>query len=146
LPGGEAARNLLPLLADKKPLVRREAAYALGAVRNPNAVNSLLQTAQKDKVAEVRNAAIVALGEIGDAAAVGELVKVFTKKNRSRKKNLRAVQRRVPSGKSRKLSKATSCKFSRPKIFCSDDIKQSANRIIRNCLMIFPCFVRQSAS
>ena len=80
LSGDEAACNLLPLLADKKPFVRREAAYALGAVRNPSAINSLLQITQKDKVAEVRNAAIVALGEIGDAAAVNELVKFLQRK------------------------------------------------------------------
>ena len=80
LPGDEAARHLLPLLKDKKPFVRREAAYALGKNRNPNAINPLLQIAQKDKVVEVRNAAIIALGEIGDAAAVGELIKFLQRK------------------------------------------------------------------
>ena len=80
LPKEEAARQLLPLLADKKPFVRREAAYALGVVRDANVINRLLQIAQKDKVAEVRNAAIVALGEIGEAAAVGELVKFLQRK------------------------------------------------------------------
>ena len=80
LPSDEAARNLAPLLKDKKPLVRREAAYALGKVRNPLAVNLLLQIIQKDKVLEVRNAAIVALGEIGDASAVIELVKLLQRK------------------------------------------------------------------
>ena len=80
LPADEAARNLLPLLADKKPLVRRETAFALGVIRNPNTVDSLLRIAQKDKVAEVRNAAIIALGAIGDAAAVGELIKFLQRK------------------------------------------------------------------
>jgi HEAT repeat protein len=80
LPMDEAAQNLIPLLKDKKPFVRREAAYALGAVRNPNAIDSLVQISQKDKVLEVRNAAIIALGEIGDAAAIGELVKFLRRK------------------------------------------------------------------
>jgi HEAT repeat protein len=80
LPSDEAARHLLPLLKDKKPLVRREAAYALGKVRSSNAIDSLLQIAQKDKVTEVRNAAIIALGEIGDAAVVSELIKFLQRK------------------------------------------------------------------
>ena len=80
LPKDEAAQNVTPLLADKKPFVRREAAFALGKIRNPNTINSLLQVSQKDKVTEVRNAAIVALGAIGDAAAVGELIKILQRK------------------------------------------------------------------
>ncbi len=84
LPKDEAAQNLVPLLADKKPLVRREAAYALGKVGNPSTVNSLLQVLQKDKVAEVRNAAIAALGEIGDAAAISELVKILQRNPNSK--------------------------------------------------------------
>ena len=38
LPSDEAARHLLPLLADKKPFVRREAAFALGAIGDVAAV------------------------------------------------------------------------------------------------------------
>jgi hypothetical protein len=106
LPSDEAARHLLPLLADKKPFVRREAAYALGAVRSPNAINSLLQIAQKDKVAEVRNAAIIALGEIGDARRSANSSS-FYKEKRMPKKNLRAGARRAPSDKSRRLSRRT---------------------------------------
>lgn len=80
LPKTEAAQNLLPLLADKKPLIRREAAYALGVVGNENSVNQLLRVLQKDKVTEVRNAAAVALGQIGNIAAVAELVKILQRK------------------------------------------------------------------
>ena len=80
LPADEAAQNLIPLLADKKPFVRREAASALGRVGDSNAINSLLRILQKDKILEVRNAAIVALGEIGDAAAVSELIKILQRK------------------------------------------------------------------
>jgi len=80
LPADEAVSNLLPLLRDKKPLVRREAAYALGKVGNATAINPLLQILQKDKVLEVRNAAIIALGEIGDVSAVSELIKFLQRK------------------------------------------------------------------
>jgi HEAT repeat protein len=89
LPTDEAARNLLPILRDKKPLVRREAAYALGQVRNPGAISSLLQVAQKDKVLEVRNAAVIALGEIGDVSAVNELVKFLQRKPQTKEEFLR---------------------------------------------------------
>ena len=73
----EALQNLVPLLADKKPLVRREAAYALGKVGDSGAVKSLLQKLQTDKIPEVENAAIVALGEIGDIAAVADLTEIL---------------------------------------------------------------------
>jgi HEAT repeat protein len=77
LPADELLAELSPLLSDKKELVRREAAYALGAARTPNAVAALLQVYRKDKIAEVRNAAIVALGEIGDAAAIDTLTQIL---------------------------------------------------------------------
>lgn len=80
LPAAEAFGNLMPLLTDKKPFVRREAAYALGKVGDSLAVNPLLRVVQNDKVAEVRRAAIIALGEISDVAAVPELVKILQRK------------------------------------------------------------------
>ena len=123
LPGGEAAHNLLPLLADKKPLVRREAAYALGAVRNPNAVNSLLQTAQKDKVAEVRNAAIVALGEIGDAAAVGELVKFLQRKPQTKEEFARRSAARA-IGQIAQIIQTNEVKVLTPENFLPDKFKE----------------------
>ncbi len=80
LPRSEASAVLSPLLQDKSALVRRETAYALGAVGDANAVSQLLQIFRKDKVLEVRNAAIVALGEIGDASAVPELMNILQRK------------------------------------------------------------------
>lgn len=61
-------------------MVRRETAYALGKVGNPNALNALAQVLQKDKVLEVRAASAVALGEIGDAAATDILTRVLQRK------------------------------------------------------------------
>ena len=80
LPAAEAAQHLISLLADKKPFVRREAAFALGKVGDATATNSLLRVLQTDKIPEVRNAAIVALGAIGDVAAVFELVRILQRK------------------------------------------------------------------
>lgn len=80
LPKEEAFSALLPNLADKSEMVRRETAYALGKVQNPKAVEPLIRLFQKDKILEVRNASIVALGEIGDASAIELLTSVFRQK------------------------------------------------------------------
>ncbi len=80
LPKDEAFQVLLPLLTDKNEFVRRETAYALGKVRNPKAIDYLIQLFQKDKSDEVKNAAVVALGEIGDVSAVDFLTRILQKK------------------------------------------------------------------
>ncbi len=80
LPKDEALQLLLPLLGDKKGLVRRETAYALGKVRNLNAIAPLSLVFQRDKSVEVKNAAVVALGEIGDAAAIDILIQILQRK------------------------------------------------------------------
>lgn len=94
LPKEEAARNLVPLLDDKKPLVRRESAYALGKVGNENTINALLKVLQKDKVTEVRNAAVVALGQIGNVAAVAELAKILQRKPETKEEFMRRAAAR----------------------------------------------------
>jgi HEAT repeat protein len=76
---------LLPLLKDKKELVRREAAYALGKVGNPAAVNPLVQVFQKDKITDVKNACVIALGEIGDVSAIEVLTGIL--QNKPKKEN-----------------------------------------------------------
>lgn len=80
LPKDEAFQVLLPLLNDKNEFVRRETAYALGKVRNPNAVDYLIRVFQKDKSDEVKNAAVVALGEIGNISAIDFLTRILQKK------------------------------------------------------------------
>ncbi len=123
LPSDEAARNLLPLLKDKKPFVRREAAYALGAVRSPQAIDSLLQIAQKDKVAEVRNAAIIALGEIGDAAALGELIKFLQRKPQAKEEfTRRGAARSI--GQIAQIIQTNEMKVLTPENFLKDKLKK----------------------
>lgn len=77
LPGTEAANVLLPLLADKKPFVRREAAYALGNVRQASAIPKLAEVLKSDRDREVRAAAAVALGNIGDYQGIPGLLQTL---------------------------------------------------------------------
>ncbi len=66
---------LLELLADPEPLVRHRAAWALGEVRDPLAINRLQKVALQDnEVIEVRRQAIRALGETGNKSAIPALL------------------------------------------------------------------------
>lgn len=80
LPPAEAVQVLSPLLSDKKPFVRREAAYALGRVGDLSATNSLLSVLDKDRDLEVRAAAAVALGNIDDPSALDALTRLLQKR------------------------------------------------------------------
>lgn len=77
LPPAESTAALLPLIMDKDPFVRREAAFALGEVGNISAAPQLLSAVTGDKDAEVRTAAAIALGKVGDPATVSALVEIF---------------------------------------------------------------------
>jgi HEAT repeat protein len=61
------------LAQDKKPFVRKTAAYALGRFGSPQGTATLV-AALKDKDIEVRGAAAVALGEYADPAAIAPLM------------------------------------------------------------------------
>ena len=67
-------------MRDPGEIVRRETVYALGKVRNSNAVTPLIQTFRREKSAEVKNACVVALGEIGDVSAVEFLNSILEKR------------------------------------------------------------------
>ncbi len=77
LPQSEAASVLIPLLGDKLPFVRREAAFALGLIGHWSATDRLIAVIQNDKDAEVRNAAVVAIGNVGDLDGINVLVGVL---------------------------------------------------------------------
>src|SRR5215475_4684480 len=68
-PSETAIDGLVAALKDTDPGVRRQAAAALGELRNARAVPGLME-ALKDTQVDVRQHAISALGEIGDARAV----------------------------------------------------------------------------
>jgi len=139
LPPDEAVRNLLPLLGDKKPLVRREAAYALGKVGNPNAVNPLLLITQKDKIPEVRNAAVVALGEIGDAAAVSELIKFLQRKPQSKEEFMRRSAARS-IGQIAQIIQTNRREIITPKNFLPDEFKKTERPNYPKLTGSFPVF------
>lgn len=94
LPKDEAAQALLPLLNDKSEFVRRETAYALGKVGNPNTVSQLINLLQRDKIPEVRTASTVALGKIGDVSAIYELIKILQRKPKEKEEFLRRASAR----------------------------------------------------
>jgi HEAT repeat protein len=79
LPQNEAAAALLSLLDDKRPFVRREAAYALGQVGNSSATGRLRRLLDSDRDPEVRSAAAIALGNIADPSAIDSLLQVLRK-------------------------------------------------------------------
>jgi HEAT repeat protein len=76
----EAVAALLPLLGDKDEFVRKEGAYALGAVGDITAAPQLVRILTSDKSPEVKTAAAVALGKVGDPQAVSVLLKEFDRR------------------------------------------------------------------
>jgi len=79
LPPPEAVSVLTPLLKDRSPFVRTEAAYALGRAGDATAVQPLVMVLQKDGAKEAKAAAALSLGKIGDISAVGPLTDVLKK-------------------------------------------------------------------
>ncbi|RYZ37436.1 MAG: HEAT repeat domain-containing protein [Myxococcaceae bacterium] len=65
--GSRNTAAVLPLLNDKSSGVRREAARALGASRNPKVGKPLMAAAKEEKDLEVRAALLEAVGTSGDA-------------------------------------------------------------------------------
>lgn len=76
--------SMVPLIAarlsqDKKPFVRKAAAFALGRFQSNEGTMALV-AALKDKDIEVRGAAAVALGDYADAAAIEPLERALEDK------------------------------------------------------------------
>ena len=139
LPKNEAVRNLVPLLQDKSALVRRETAYALGKGGDSQAVNSLLQILQKDKVLEVRNAAIVALGEIGDAVAVAELTKILQRKSQTKEDfSRRSAARSI--GQIAQIIQTNKVEILTPESFLPDQFKSVGKPNYLKLIETFPTF------
>ena len=142
LPPDEALVVLSPLLADKSEFVRREAVYALGKVKNPLAVNPLLQVFQKDKIAEVKNAAVVALGEIGDVSAIDALTQILRRKpkkeneaddflRRSAARSIGQIAQNIRTGVTKAIT---------PEIFAPESLKTTATPEKSKLIERFPLF------
>ncbi len=69
------------LARDKRPFVRKTAAYALGQYANTETTAALVTALTRDKDVEVRSAAVVSLGLYKDPAAVAPLTKALRDKN-----------------------------------------------------------------
>jgi len=74
--GKPAVPQLIHELQSHDPLVRRQAAEALGEIKDPRAVDPLT-TVLKDKDALIRRHAVKALGKIKDARAVSPLIGIL---------------------------------------------------------------------
>lgn len=135
----EAAPILLPLLNDKKPLVRREAAYALGKVRATNAINPLIKILQTDKVLEVRAEATIALGEIGDQSAISELFKILQRRPQKKEEFLRRSAARS-IGQIAQIIQTGESKVLTPENFLPEQFKSNAEPRYDNLVEAFPAF------
>ncbi len=139
LPIDEASNVLLPLLNDKKEFVRREAAYALGKVRNANAVSPLLIILQNDKIFEVRSASAIALGEIGDTSAVGELIKIL-QKNPSAKEEFIRRSAAGSIGQIAQIIQTNESEVLKPRDFLPDEYFSNAKPRYPKLIENFPVF------
>lgn len=95
LPKDEAAALLLPLLDDKRPFVRREAAYAAGETDSVSTVAKLGSLAASDRDLEVRSAAAVGLGRIGNPAALNNLIQILRKRPTEKEEFIRRSSARA---------------------------------------------------
>ncbi len=72
-----AVASLTPLLSDRSAFVRREAAYALGKVKDGTGAEDLWKCYRDENDREVRSAIVMALGDIGTTRAVEYLYSVL---------------------------------------------------------------------
>ncbi|HMO80340.1 MAG TPA: HEAT repeat domain-containing protein [Pyrinomonadaceae bacterium] len=74
LPASEAFRALARLLGDRRPFVRKEAAYALEKVGYPGSAPAIISALRRERDAEAAAALVIALGATGDRAAIEPLL------------------------------------------------------------------------
>lgn len=122
LPANEAFGHLNPLLTDKQEFVRREAAFALGAVETVESVQALLNLLRRDKIYEVRTAAVVSLGSLGDLSAVSALVDVLKKRPKEDEEFLRRSAARS-IGQIAQIERTGNGYVVTPKNFLSENFK-----------------------
>lgn len=92
---------LLPLLRDKNPGIRAEAAKTLGAIGDQGVVSPLSKRLRKDKNSYVRYNAAWALGEIGGKESLFTLKKALKReKNRRVKRMIEKSIKKIESGHS----------------------------------------------
>jgi len=124
LPEAEARDVLMPLLDEKKPFVRREAAYALGKVGNRGATNRLRRSLNDDRDPEVRTAAAIAIGKIGDPSAIDDMLNILNKRPKEEDDLLRRSAARA-IGQIFKLQATGSTEVLTPQNFLSSEFKET---------------------
>lgn len=122
LPKAEAIIALTPLLNDKAPFVRREAAYALGNVGSSEAAAPLLRLLQKEKQVEVRTASVIAFGQSGDPSAVQPLIQILKSRPKEETEFLRRSAARS-IGQIAQIISTGKCKVLTPQNFLPDKFK-----------------------
>lgn len=74
LPASEAFRALASLLSDRRPFVRKEAAYALEKVGYPGSAPAIISALRRERDTEAAAAFVIALGATGDRTAIEPLL------------------------------------------------------------------------
>lgn len=126
LPESEAANVLLPLLDDREPFVRKEAAYALGTVGSWTSSERLAQLLRRDKDREVRTAVAIALGMIGDIDSLGPLAEVLKKKPKDEDEMLRRAAARS-LGQIAELIRTGGTRVTTPQNFLPEKFKETGD-------------------
>lgn len=94
LPKTEATATLTPNLNDKDAFVRKETAYALGNIENPDTAPALVELLRREKDLEVKAAVTVALGQTGNRLAVEPLIALFKRSPKEDEEFLRRAAAR----------------------------------------------------
>lgn len=136
LPPADAAQVLTSLLADKQPFVRKEAAYALGIVRDRSATMSLLRLLEREKDIEVKSSVVIAVGEIGDISAVETLNKLLSERPKGETEFLRRSAARS-IGQIAQIVKTGKAYIVTPQNFLPEKFKQNEGRDITKEFPVF---------
>lgn len=122
LPDADAVPVLAPLLADKQPFVRKEAAYALGAAETELAARPLLDLLRREKDLEVQAAIAVALGQTGSAEVVEPLISILGRSPKEEAEFLRRSAARS-IGQVAQIAKTANASVVTPENFLPDKFK-----------------------
>ncbi len=136
LPASEAVQVLIPLLTDKQPFVRKEAAYALGQVRDKAATTALLRQLDGEKDLEVKSSVVIAMGEIGDTAAVETLNRLLGDRPKEDTEFVRRSAARS-IGQIAQIVKTCNAYIVTPQNFLPDKFKDGESRDITKEFPVF---------
>lgn len=122
LPDRDAVTALTPLLADKEPFVRKEAAYALGSAETELAARPLLDHLRREKDREVQAAIAVGLGQTGAIDAVEPLFSILKRSPKEETEFLRRAAARS-IGQIAQIVKSSNAYVVTPQNFLQDKYK-----------------------